>query len=46
MPRTHPINSRSDIILASMIAMTTTKAGDDMADIAVTGPAGPPEVKA
>lgn len=46
IPKMHAINSSIEIIFQSIIAITATKLGDDIAEIAVTGPAGPPVVKA
>ena len=44
MPKMTPIISRGEIILPFQIAMRTTKDGLLIAEIAVTGPAGPPFV--
>jgi hypothetical protein len=46
MPKITPISSRGEIIFLSQMAIRTTTDGLLIADIAVTGPAGPPFVKA
>lgn len=44
MPKKTPINSKREIIFPFQMAIRTTKEGLLIADIAVTGPAGPPFV--
>ena len=46
MPNTTPINSNGEIILPFQMAIRTTSDGLLIAEIAVTGPAGPPLVYA
>jgi hypothetical protein len=44
MPKITPISSKVEIILPVLKACSTTKQGLLMAEIAVTGPQGPPDV--